>query len=166
MRDSYKTTILLIAGSDRLRTVQVFKGGFMKQAVLLSIVALTLASCAPASRNMSSSDVAFVPARGASLQGSGSIASGNGSTTLRLQFSGLPANATLGTGIYVGSCTNQGHLKIATPDITSDASGNGTLETTIMNGTLPAQAYINVHQKASEAGYGSAIACANLTDAK
>jgi hypothetical protein len=140
----------------------------MKQTVFLSIVALTLASCAPAARNVSSSDVAFVPARGASasLQGSGSIASGNGSTTLRLQFSGLPANATLGTGIYVGSCTNQGHLKIATPDITSDASGNGTLETTIMNGTLPAQAYINVHQKASGAGYGSAIACANLTDAK
>jgi hypothetical protein len=140
----------------------------MKQTVLLSIIALTLASCAPGSRNLSSNDVAFVPASsGASLQGSGSIVSSSGGmTTLRLQFSGLPANATLGTGIYVGSCTNQGHLKIATPDITSDASGNGTLETTITNGALPAQAYLNVHQKASSAGYGTAIACANLTDTK
>jgi hypothetical protein len=140
----------------------------MKQTVLL-ITALTLASCAPATRSLFANDVAFVPASaaGSSIQGSGSIAStSDGITTLRLQFAGLPANATLGTGIYVGSCTNQGHLKIATPDISSDASGNATFETAITNGTLPSQAYINVHQKASGVGYGSAIACANLTETK
>ncbi len=141
----------------------------MKQIVLLSFAALTLGSCAPATRNLFSNDVAFVPASAAdsSIQGSGSIANtSDGVTTLRLQFSGLPANAILGTGIYVGSCTNQGHLKIATPDINSDANGTAALETTVVNGTLPSQAYINVHQKASSAGYGSAIACANLADAK
>jgi hypothetical protein len=138
----------------------------MKNAALIvSLVALGFAACAPIANTRSSTALKFAPVSplGSSIAGSGSVVvSGDGNTVYRLELQGLPASATLGAGVYVGSCTNQGHLKFALPDVRSDASGNATLETRVVTGNLPAKAYINLHQRTAEQGFGAALSCANI----
>jgi hypothetical protein len=136
----------------------------MKNFLSLTAIALTLAACAP-NNTISSLEMDFAPATplGARITGSGKlISSTNGTSQIRLELRGLPANSNLGTGVFVGSCTNQGHLQIELPDIRSDAGGNATLNTSLKNGITPVQAYVNVFQKTQADGYGTALACANL----
>lgn len=136
----------------------------MKKFFSLSIIAIALAACAPSS-NVSSLEMDFAPATplGARITGSGTLVSStSGTTRIRLELRGLPANSSLGSGVFVGSCTNQGHLRIELPDLRSDAGGNATLDTSFKNGLIPTQAYVNVFQKTQADGYGTALACANL----
>ena len=135
----------------------------MKKIIAISTIAL-LAACAPASTT-SSFDMDFAPASplGARITGSGTLAaSSSGSSRIRLELRGLPASSSLGVGVYVGSCTNQGHLVIALPDVRTDVGGNSSLDSNFKNGILPAQAYVNVFQKTAAAGYGTVLACANI----
>jgi hypothetical protein len=137
----------------------------MKNTVALATLALLcLAACAPTARP-SSLDLTFAPASplGARVKGTGSLYNaGDGTTTYRLSVEGLPVNATLGAGVYVGSCTNQGELRFALPNLQSDASGAATLEARVPTGTLPLKAYINVHQRSAEQGFGAVLGCANV----
>jgi opacity protein-like surface antigen len=139
-------------------------GVSMKNLFATAALALVFAACAPSAQT-SNADLSFAPASplGASVTGTGSVFNaGNGTTVYRLQLEGLPANAALGVGVYVGSCTNQGQLQYALPDLQTDAAGKATLETRIATGTLPAKAYINVHQRGAAQGFGGALACANV----
>jgi hypothetical protein len=136
----------------------------MKKIVGLSVMVVALAACAPNS-NVSSLEMDFAPATplGARVTGSGTLVSStSGTTRIRLELRGLPASSSLGAGVFVGSCTNQGHLRIELPDLRSDAGGNATLDTSFKNGIAPTQAYVNVFQKTRADGYGTALACANL----
>ena len=136
----------------------------MKKFFGLSAIVLALAACAPSS-NVSSLEMDFAPATplGARITGSGTLVSStSGLTRIRLELRGLPANSSLGSGVFVGSCTNQGHLRIELPDLRSDGGGNATLDTSFKNGNTPSQAYVNVFQKTQADGYGTALACANL----
>jgi hypothetical protein len=135
----------------------------MKNALVFSLLALSLAACAPTTVR-SSNELRFAPSSlGSKVSGTGSVtASSDGNTTYRLSLQNLPANATLGVGVYVGSCTNQGELKFALPNLKSSATGEATLEANLSTGTLPVKAYINVHQKSSEQGLGAALGCANI----
>ena len=136
----------------------------MKKLLNLSMIAIALAACAP-STNVSSLEMDFAPATplGARITGSGTLVSStSGTSRIRLELRGLPANSSLGAGVFVGSCTNQGHLRLELPDLRSDGGGNATLDTNFKNGTTPAQAYVNVFQKTQADGYGTALACANL----
>ncbi len=136
----------------------------MKKVLGIGLAALAFVGCAPAS-NLSSYGLEFAPASplGAQVTGTGSYVSvADGKSRVKLELRGLPANAVLGSALMVGSCTNQGHIAAAMPDIRSDANGNATLETTVRNGLLPVQAYVNVYQKTQADGYGTALACANI----
>ena len=136
----------------------------MKNVLALTILALSFAGCAPTAQPMSF-DASFAPASplGAKISGQARLSNaGDGTTTYQLTLEGLPASATLGMGVYVGSCTNQGNLKYALPNLSSDASGNATLEVAVKTGSLPIKAYINVHQRSAETGLGAALACANI----
>lgn len=136
----------------------------MKNALALAVLALSFAACAPTAQP-SSFDTTFAPASplGAKIAGKARLSNaGDGTTTYQLTLEGLPVSATLGIGVYVGSCTNQGNLKYALPDLKSDASGNATLEVALKTGALPIKAYINVHQRSAETGLGAALACANI----
>jgi hypothetical protein len=140
----------------------------MKTIATFALLALTLAACAPLNiRNASSLDssLQFTPASplGAKVAGTGKVVTtGEGMTMYRLELQGLPASTNLGAGVYVGSCTNQGQLSFALPNLQSDASGNAVLETQLLTGSLPAKAYVNVHQKTAELGFGAALGCANI----
>ena len=136
----------------------------MTKILGLFTIALTLAACAP-NNSLSSLEMDFAPATplGARITGSGTLlASSSGNSRIRLELRGLPASANLGAGVFVGSCTNQGHLQIQLPDIRSDNAGSATLESSFKNGMTPARAYVNVFQKTQAAGYGTVLACANL----
>ncbi len=136
----------------------------MKKILAASVTAFLLASCAPNS-NAPSLALDFAPAAplGARVTGSGSVVgSGSGSSKVRLELRGLPANSSLGAAIYAGSCTNQGHLMASLPDLRTDAGGNATLETNLKSEALPAQGYVNVFQKTQADGYGAALACGNI----
>ena len=136
----------------------------MKNVLALAALALSFAACAPTAQP-SSFDASFAPASplGAKVSGQARLNNaGDGMTTYQLTLQGLPASATLGMGVYNGSCTNQGDLKYALPNLSSDASGNATLEVALKTGSLPIRAYINVHQRSAETGLGAALACANI----
>jgi hypothetical protein len=137
----------------------------MKIIAIPALLALTLAACAPGATTRSNLELKFAPASaaGSRITGSGSVvSSSDGNTVYRLSLQGLIANAKFGVGVYVGSCTNQGNLKFALPDLQADASGNATLETQVTTGSLPAKAYVNVHQRTAEQGFGAALSCANI----
>ena len=136
----------------------------MKNVLALAVLALSFAGCAPTAQP-SSYDTTFAPASplGAKVSGKARLSNaGDGTTTYQLTLKGLPASTTLGMGVYVGSCTNQGNLKYALPNLSSDTGGNGTLEVALKTGSLPIKAYINVHQRSAETGLGAALACANI----
>ena len=136
----------------------------MKNLLILAVLALTFSSCAPTAQPMSV-DTTFAPASplGAKIAGKARLNNaGDGTTTYQLTLQGLPVSATLGMGVYAGSCTNQGVLRYALPDLKSDASGNATLEVALKTGSLPIKAYINVHQRSAEQRFGAALACANI----
>jgi hypothetical protein len=136
----------------------------MKKVLSISIFAFVFAACAP-NNTISNLEMDFAPASplGSRVTGSGSVvSSSSGNSRIRLELRGLPASSSLGTAVYVGSCTNQGHLSLALPDVRSDAAGNASLETSVVNGTIPTQAYVNVFQKTRAEGYGTALACSNL----
>ncbi len=136
----------------------------MTKILGVSMIALTLAACAP-NNTVSSLEMDFAPASplGARITGSGTlVASSSGNSRIRLELRGLPVSSDLGAGVFVGSCTNQGHIRIELPNLRSDSAGNATLESSFKNGTTPAQAYVNVFQKTQAAGYGTVLACANL----
>lgn len=136
----------------------------MKNVLALAVLAISFAACAPTAQP-SSFDTTFAPASplGAKISGTARLSNaGDGTTTYTLTLQGAPASATLGTGVYVGSCTNQGVIKYALPNLQSDASGNATLTIALKTGSLPIKAYINVHQRSAETGLGAALACANI----
>jgi len=136
----------------------------MKNVLALAALALSFAACAPTAQP-SSFDASFAPASplGAKVTGKARLDNaGDGTTTYRLTLQGLPASTTLGMGVYNGSCTNQGDLKYALPNLSSDSSGNATLEVALKTGSLPIKAYINVHQRSAEQRFGAALACANI----
>lgn len=136
----------------------------MKNVLALAVLALSFAGCAPTAQP-SSLDATFTPASplGAKIVGNARLNNaGDGTTTYQLTLRGLPVSATLGAGVYIGSCTNQGALKYALPNLSSDLTGNATLEVKLQTGSLPIKAYINVHQRSAETGLGAALACANI----
>ena len=136
----------------------------MKNLLAIATLAVSFAACAPTA-GPSSLTTNFVPASplGARVAGRATLGNtGDGTTTYRLNLQGLPVSATLGLGVYVGSCTNQGNLSYALPNLRSDASGNATLEVALKTGSLPIKAYINVHQRSAEQNLGAALACANI----
>jgi hypothetical protein len=136
----------------------------MKNLLALTILAISFAGCAPTAQP-SSVDTSFAPASplGAKVSGKARLSNaGDGTTTYQLTLQGLPASATLGIGVYAGSCTNQGVVKYALPDLKSDSTGNATLEVAVKTGALPIKAYINVHQRSAATGFGAALACANI----
>ncbi|MFN3266015.1 MAG: hypothetical protein ACK41E_04160 [Deinococcales bacterium] len=136
----------------------------MKKVFFALCIAPLFVACAP-NNPLSSYSLEFAPASliGAQITGSGKlVVSSNGSSRVKLELRGLPASSKLGAALLAGSCTNQGHIVLNLPDLSSDANGNGTLETNFKNSVMPTPAYVNVYQKAAADGYGAALACANL----
>jgi hypothetical protein len=136
----------------------------MKKSFVALFAATVFAACAP-NNPVSNYSLDFAPASplGARVTGNGNlVVSSSGSSRIKLELRGLPASSSLGAAVLVGSCTNQGHLILELPDVSSDAGGNAMLETSFKNGIVPSQAYVNVFQKSAANGLGTALACANL----
>lgn len=136
----------------------------MKKILIALFAAPLFVACAP-NNPLASYALDFAPASpiGARVTGNGNlVVSSNGSSRVKLELRGLPANSKLGAAVLAGSCTNQGHVVLGLPDLGSDTNGNAMLETSFKNGVMPTQAYVNVYQKAAGDGYGAALACANL----
>lgn len=140
----------------------------MKYALLAVVGALAFASCAPANTGPSydvkiSSTGALASNAASTVTGTASVVTmTDGSAKVTVKLSGMEANSKHAMHIHVGSCANQGPVVIGLPDVTADASGNGSIEKMVETAKIPAAAYINIHQKASDAGVGGGIACGNV----
>jgi hypothetical protein len=136
----------------------------MKNTFAALFAAIAFVACAP-NNPVSSYALDFAPSSplGARITGNGNlVVSSSGSSRLQLELRGLPASSVLGVAVLIGSCTNQGHVIVALPDVSSDVGGNAKLDSSFKNGVVPSQAYVNVFQKSAANGYGTALACANL----
>jgi Cu/Zn superoxide dismutase len=140
----------------------------MKYVLLVAFGALAFASCAPANTGPSydvkiSSTGALATTAASTVVGTASINTmTDGSAKVVVKLSGMEANSKHAMHIHVGSCANQGGVVIGLPDVTADASGNGSIEKMIETAKIPAAAYVNIHQKSSDAGVGGGIACGNV----
>ena len=140
----------------------------MKYALLAAFGALAFASCAPANTGQNfdvkiSSTGALASAAASTVTGSASVSTmSDGNAKVVVKLSGMEPNSKHAMHIHVGSCANQGAVVIGLPDVFADASGNGSIEKIVETAKIPAAAYINVHQKASDAGVGGGIACGNI----
>jgi hypothetical protein len=140
----------------------------MKYALLIMFGALAFASCAPANTGTSydvkiSSTGALASAAASTVTGSASVVTmSDGNAKVVVKLSGMEPSSKHAMHIHVGSCANQGPVVIGLPDISADASGNGSVEKIVETAKMPAAAYINIHQKASDAGVGGGIACGNV----
>jgi hypothetical protein len=136
----------------------------MKNTLVALFAATVFVACAP-NNPVSSYSLDFAPASpiGARVTGNGNlVVSNNGSSRLQLELRGLPASSVLGAAVLIGSCTNQGHVVVQLPNVSSDSGGNAKLDSSFKNGVVPSQAYVGVFQKTAANGYGTALACANL----
>jgi hypothetical protein len=136
----------------------------MKNTLVALFATSLFVACAP-NNPVSSYSLDFAPASplGARVTGNGNlVVSSSGSSRIQLELRGLPASSALGAAVLVGSCTNQGHVIVRLPDVSSDGAGNAKLDSSFKNGVVPTQAYVNVFQKTAGNGYGTALACANL----
>ena len=147
--------------------------------VLGFLIFLTLSACAPTASTAGSADAAaLAPAKAVTMNPIGTLATGEASAVtgnaqvtslaegkfqVTLTLSGLPANSTHMGHIHVGDCSVVGPVALGLTEITSDASGNGTV-TSEIKGPLPADAYIAYHQRGptDADGIGSFITCGNI----
>jgi hypothetical protein len=137
-----------------------------------------LSACAPAATESAAQTSDPGPAQTLTMNPIGTLATGetsavNGSAEVAalaegkfqvtVTLSGLPANSTHMGHIHVGDCSVVGPVALGLTEITSDASGNGTV-TSEVKGPLPADAYIAYHQRGptDPEGIGSFIACGNI----
>jgi Cu/Zn superoxide dismutase len=140
----------------------------MKYALLAAFGALAFASCAPANTGPSyivkiSSTGALASTAASTVSGSASVVTmTDGTAKVVVNLTGMEPNSKHAMHIHVGSCANQGPVVIGLPDIAADANGNGSIEKMVETAKIPAAAYINIHQKASDAGVGGGIACGNV----
>jgi hypothetical protein len=141
-------------------------------------IPLLLSACAPAATESAGQTSDPGPVQTLTMNPIGTLATGetsavNGSAEVAaladgkfqvtVTLSGLPANSSHMGHIHVGDCTVVGPVALGLTEITSDASGNGTV-TSEVKGPLPADSYIAYHQRGptDPEGIGSFITCGNI----
>jgi hypothetical protein len=146
--------------------------------VLGFFIFLALSACAPTASTAAGSTDVLAPAKAVTMGPIGTLATGEASQVtgsaqvtslaegkfqVTLTLSGLPANSTHMGHIHVGDCSVVGPVALGLTEISSDASGNGTV-TSEIKGPLPADAYIAYHQRGptDPEGVGSFITCGNI----
>jgi CHRD domain len=139
------------------------KGIFIGIGLSLAV----LAACAPMGRP--SKTVALTSSgplstnEASKVTGTAEIAVlGDGTTKVTLMLSGMVAGSKHAAHIHVGSCVNQGGVAVPLPDVVAGADGSGSSEKIIQTGSIPAAAYVNVHQKGSDEGVGGGISCGDI----
>jgi hypothetical protein len=138
---------------------------------------ILLMACAPTTSSSTSAAAAVAP-KAVTMSPTGTLASGEASQVtgtaqvtlladnkvqLVVALSGLPADSTHMGHIHIGDCSAVGQVFAGLTEITSDASGNGTVSAEV-KGPLPADAYIAYHQRGptDPEGIGSFISCGNI----
>ena len=126
-----------------------------------------LAACAPmgsAAKVVTlSPSGALATAEASKVAGTANIAVlGDGTTKITLKLAGMVAGSKHAAHVHVGSCVNQGGVVIPLPDVVAGADGSGSSEKVIQTGSIPAAAYVNVHQKGSDEGVGGGISCGDI----
>ena len=126
-----------------------------------------LAACAPmgsAAKVVTlSSSGALATGEASKVTGTANIAVlGDGTTKITLKLTGMVAGSKHASHVHVGSCVNQGGVVIPLPDVVAGADGAGSSEKIIQTGSIPAAAYVNVHQKGSDEGLGGGISCGDI----
>lgn len=139
------------------------KGIFIGIGLSLAV----LAACAPMGRPSKTvtlnSSGALSTNEASKVTGTAEIAVlGDGTTKVTLMLSGMVAGSKHAAHIHVGSCVNQGGVVIPLPDVVAGADGTGSSEKVIQTGSIPAAAYVNVHQKGSDEGVGGGISCGEI----
>lgn len=106
---------------------------------------------------------------GSGVSGTGGIVKGNGSFTLTIKLTGMPANSIHISHIHAGGCSHPGGIVYNLQSVAADSSGAATTTTTV-----PAQYlvpgsgwYVNVHfgPDFTEAEYAPSISCGDLVAA-
>jgi hypothetical protein len=139
------------------------KGIIVSVGLSLAILAACAPMGTPAKKVMLASSGALSSGEASKVTGSSEIAVlGDGTTKVMLMLSGMVAGSKHAAHIHVGSCVNQGGVAVPLPDVVAGADGAGSSSKIIQTGTIPAAAYVNVHQKGSDEGVGGGIACGDI----
>jgi CHRD domain len=136
---------------------------------------VVLWGCAPASSTatpVAGSKSANMTSLGTFASGAASTAIGqatlvpakDGKMTVTVTISGLTANTKHVGHIHTGACANPGPVALPLEELSSDASGNGTISSTVEAAKIPAAAYVQYHQrgKGDPAGAGAGIVCGDI----
>lgn len=146
--------------------------------LLLLSACVLLSACAPTATDSAVQTSGSGPVQTLTMNPIGTLATGENSAVsgsaevaaladgkfqVTVTLSGLPANSAHMGHIHVGDCSVVGPVALGLTEITSDASGNGTV-TSEVKGPLPADGYIAYHQRGptDPEGIGSFITCGNI----
>jgi hypothetical protein len=133
------------------------------------VIGTIIAACgsvtaAPASPNPLA--FAMTVQNGSGVSGTGDIVKGNGSFTLTIKLTGMPANSIHISHVHAGGCSHPGGIVYNLQSVAADSSGGATTTTIVPAQYLvPASGwYVNVHfgPDFTEAEYAPSISCGDL----
>jgi hypothetical protein len=111
----------------------------------------------------------MVAQNGSGVAGSGEIVKGNGSFTVTIKLSGMPASSSHISHVHTGSCAKNGGVAYALQQVVADSSGAATVTSTVAaDYSIPAGGwYVNVHHGPdfSAPANGPSISCGDLAAA-
>jgi len=106
---------------------------------------------------------------GSGVSGTGDVVKGNGSFTLTIKLTGMPANSIHVSHIHAGGCSHPGGIVYNLQSVAADSSGAATTTSVVPDLYLVPTSgwYVNVHfgPDFTEAEYAPSISCGDLQTA-
>ncbi len=145
----------------------------MKYTVfVLGLITFAMVSCAPTSTSANNGRIVVLNPLGNFASGEASTAKGqaelvaltDGKTKVIVTVSGLTPNTKHVGHIHIGKCTTPGPVAIALTELSADANGKASAETLVDTNKIPANAYVQHHQRGVGAaeGAGGGIVCGDV----
>jgi len=148
----------------RRRTRPAVKNVLFAMAVGVVIAACGGGAATPASPTPTT--FAMAVQNGSGVSGTGDIVKGNGSFTLTIKLTGMPANSIHISHIHAGACARPGGIVYNLQSVAADSAGAATTRSNVPDPYLvPASGwYVNVHfgPDFTETAYAPSISCGDL----
>ena len=144
---------------------------FRVRSLVVLAGVLALAGCGGGTASTPSPSLAIhftmTAQNGSGASGTGTIVKGDGSFTLTIRLTGLPANSSHISHLHAGRCSQPGAIAYALQQVIADSSGSVTTTSTVLATYLiPASGwYVNVHHGPdfSDAEYAPSDSCGDLS---
>lgn len=109
----------------------------------------------------------MVAQNGSAVKGTGQIVESNGSFTVTVKLTGMPAGSSHVSHVHAGRCASPGGIAYALQTVVADSAGAATTVSTVPAAyAIPVSGwYVNVHHGPdfTEAEYAPSDSCGDLT---